>query len=162
MVVIQIIGLVAFFFLVFGFWAKSKNVILVMHLIANLIFVIHYFLLDAYMGSSVCAVVVISDFFLINKTDKKKLKRHGIIFSTIFLIVGMLNFSGYLSLIPVVGAIFAMYLLLKDDANELRLGMVFAALMWVVYGLAVKSYVVAITETILAISNAIAYNKYKK
>ncbi|MFA5603377.1 MAG: YgjV family protein [Bacilli bacterium] len=162
MVVIQLIGLVAFFFLLFGFWAKSKNTILVMHLIANLIYSVHYFLLDAYMGSAICVVVVISDFFLINKTDKKKIKRHGIIFSMFFLIVGMLNFTGYLSLIPVVGAIFTMYLLLKDDANEVRLGMVFASLMWIVYGLAVKSYVVAITESILSISNTIAYNKYKK
>ncbi|MDD2519199.1 MAG: YgjV family protein [Bacilli bacterium] len=162
MVVIQLIGIVAFVFLLIGFWSKSKNKILLMHLIANFIYSFHYFLLDAYMGSSVCAVMVVSDFFLLNKTDKKKLKRHGIIFSMIFLIVGMLNFTGYLSLMPVIGAIFAMYLLLKDDANEVRLGMVFASLMWSVYGLAVKSYVVATTETILAISNTVAYNKYKK
>lgn len=164
MLVIQLLGLIAFFFLLVGFWSKTKDQILVMHLLANSIYSIHYFLLKAYSGASVCILVVLSDLLLRNKTDKKALIRHGIVFSILFLISGMITYTnnGLLSLFPNIAAIFTMYLLSKEDANDVRLGMVFVSLMWSTYGFVVKSYVVGITEFILAISNTMAYIKYKK
>lgn len=159
---IQALGLIAFLILIIGFWAESKYTIIMMHLMANFLYAIHYFLLGAISGGCVCTLVVISDFFLRNKTDEKALKRHGIIFSLIFLMTGLITGTSVLSLIPVIAAIFTMYLLSKEDANEVRLGMVFVALMWSAYGFIVKSYVVFVTELIFAISNVNAYNKYKK
>ncbi len=162
MLIIQLLGLIAFIFLLVGFWADSKYKILIMHLIANFIYSIHYFMLGAYSGAGVCITVVISDFFLRNKTVKKSLICHGVIFSFLFLLIGMLTYTNVLSLIPNIAAIFTMYLLSKEDANEVRLGMIFVSLMWTIYGFVVGSYVVSITELILAISNTVAYNKYKK
>ncbi|MDD2434765.1 MAG: YgjV family protein [Bacilli bacterium] len=162
MLYIQLLGVLAFVFLLVGFWLKSKNGILMMHLLANAVFAVHYFLLGAISGGSICTVVVFSDFFLRNKKSDKEMKRHGIIFSILFLLVGLLTASNALTSIPIIAAIFTMYLLLKGEANDIRLGMVFVSLMWAFYAYTVGSYSVLITEVILAISNTFAYNKYKK
>ncbi len=133
-----------------------------MHMIANALYATNYFLLGATSGGSICVVVVVSDFLLCNKTKDKDITRHGIIFSIIFILVGLFVSNSIITSIPIIAAIFTMYLLLKGDANEIRLGIVFVSLMWAIYALTVKSYSVMVTEMILAISNTIAYNKYKE
>ena len=158
----QIVGILAFLMVILASFSSSKQKIVVTHLIANVFYSLHYFLLGAVSGGSVCLVVVVSDFLLKNDKSKKELKKHSFIFTFLFLLVGIITGTNILSLIPVITAIFTMYLLFKEDANEVRLGMVFVSLMWLLYGFIIKSYVICITEFILAISSMIAYNKYKK
>ncbi len=158
----QVVGFLAFLIVTLGFWADSKYKIIITHLIANLFYALHYFLLGAVSGGSICLVVVVSDFLLRKKKSKHDLRQHSLFFTIIFLLVAIITGTNFISLIPVIAAIFTMYLLLKDDANEVRLGMIFVSLMWLLYGLFIKSYIILITEFILALSSLLAYNKYKK
>lgn len=159
---IQLIGLFGFAFVILSFWFKEKKQIIFMQIIANVFLSIHYYLLGAMSGGLICLVTVIRNMFLYNKEDKKTIIFYGIIFSIIFILVGMLMYDGFVSLIPIIATIFYTYLLLKEDPNDIRLGNVLVSFMWMIYNLFVNSYIGIINEAILIITNAAAYQKFKK
>lgn len=162
MIWIQAIGLIGFAFVILSFWFKEKKQIIFMQIIANIFLSIHYYLLGAMSGGIICLITVIRNIFLYDKKDKKTIIFYGIIFSIIFIFVGMLMYNGFVSLIPTIATIFYTYLLLKDDPNDIRIGNVLVSIMWMIYNIFVSSYIGIINEAILAITNVAAFHKYKK
>lgn len=161
MIWIQLIGLIGFLFLLLSFWFKKKKQIIFMQIIANIFLSIHYWLLNAMSGSIICVFTVIRNICLYDKKDKKTIIFYGIIFTMIFTFIGMIMYDGLVSLIPTVATIFATYVLLKDDVNDIRLGNVLVSIMWIIYNFFVGSYIGIINETILTISNIAAFENYK-
>ncbi len=157
----QLIGLIGFTFLLVSFWFKQKKQIIFVQIIANGFLAIHYYMLNAMSGGIICLITVIRNIFLYDKKDKKTVVFYGIIFSMIYVLIGMIMYDGIVSLIPTIATIFFTYLLLKEDPNDIRLGTILVSIMWVVYNVFVDSYVGVINEVILIVSTFAAYQNCK-
>ena len=60
--IIQLIGWIAWFMLAISYYRKNTNRILAVQLIGNLLFCLHYFLLNAWSGLGICFLETIRDF----------------------------------------------------------------------------------------------------
>ena len=72
-IIIQIVGALAWLFLYLSYHRKTTNKILIFQIIANILFIIHYFCLGAYTGLAICFVEIIFDYLYYKTNDDKLL-----------------------------------------------------------------------------------------
>ncbi len=146
---IQFIGVLAFIVLVASYYRKDTNKILAFHLIASLLYIIHYFLLGAHTGVIICFYEFLRDSLYL-KTDLDKYVFIGSIPLCIFGTVMMYN--ALIDILPCISSIIDGYTLTKHK-KVVIIGAVISYSAWVIYNLNVGSYSGVITEGILALSN---------
>lgn len=161
-ILIQIIGILAWLFLVVSYYRKNTNKILVFQIIGTLLFCLHYFLLGAYSGLFICAFETIFDFGYY-KTDKDKYIYIASI--PIRIIGGLLTFEVFYDVLPIFASLIDGYSLTKRK-KLLVFGAVISYTLWVIYDICVMSISGAITDGIIVISNLCIllfnYNIFKK
>ncbi len=146
---IQLIGFIAWVFLLLSYYRKNTNKILVFQIIATILYCVHYYLLGAYSGLYICIFEVARDYLYYKSDIDEK-----IYFSTIpiYIIFGVISYKGIFDLLPIVSSLIDGYSLTKK-----RNGVIFFAIIsytsWVIYDLCVMSYSCALTDSIIAISN---------
>ena len=146
---IQLIGIVAWLFLVFSYYRKDTNRILVFQIVGTLLYCIHYFLLGAYSGLFICAFEIIFDFGYY-KTDKDKYIYIASI--PIRVIGGLLTFSRFIDILPITASLTDGYTLTKKK-KIVVIGAIISYTMWVIYDIYVMSISGAITDGIIVLSN---------
>ena len=72
---VQGLDIVAWLFILFSYYRKNTNKILVFQIIATSFFILHYYLLGAYSGVFICLLEEIRD-YLYYKTDKDKYRQY--------------------------------------------------------------------------------------
>ena len=161
-ILIQIIGILAWLFLVVSYYRKNTNKILVFQIIGTLLFCLHYFLLGAYSGLFICAFETIFDFGYY-KTDKDKYIYIASI--PIRIIGGLLTFEIFYDVLPILASLIDGYSLTKRK-KLLVFGAVISYTLWVIYDICVMSISGAITDGIIVLSNLsillFNYNIFKK
>ncbi len=146
---IQLLGFVAWLFLILSYHRQTTNKILIFQIISVLFYGLHYYLLKAYSGLAICLFEALIN-FLYYKTDKDKY----IFLATIplYLILGFLTFSTIINILPIIASLIDSYSLTKHK-NLLVIGSIISHLLWIIYDLFVMSYAGALTDTLLVISN---------
>ena len=148
-ILIQLIGVVAWIILVISYYKPNTNKILVYHLIASILYCIHYYLLSAYSGLFICILEVVRD-FLYYKTDLDKYIFYGLI--PIYIIYGILKFDNVLDLLPILSSMIDAYSLTKNK-KIILIGAIISYTLWFIYNISVMSVSGFITDLILALSN---------
>ena len=146
---VQFIGILAWLILVFSYYRKDTNAILVFHIISALLFSIHYFLLGAYSGLLICIYEVIRD-FLYYKTDKDNIIFLGSII--VYVLSLFFTYKTVLDILPFVASLTDGFFLTKKR-DIVILGSIFIYIIWFIYDMHALSYSGAITDGILIISN---------
>ena len=146
---VQLIGLIAWLILVFSYYRKNTDKILVFHIIACIFYCIHYFLLGAYSGLIICAFEAFFD-FLYYKTDKDKYIY--MVSVPIRIISGIWTFTLWIDILPILASLIDGYTLTMKKKNVVFWAIISYTL-WVIYDLFVGSYSGAITSGILVLSN---------
>lgn len=146
---IQILGLLAWLFLVLSYYRKNTNKILVFQIIGTLLYCIHYFLLGGYSGLFICAFETIFDYGYY-KTDKDEYIY--IISVPIRIIGGLLTFRGVMDLLPIIASLTDGYTLTKKK-KIVVIGAIISYTLWVIYDIYVMSISGAITDGIIVLSN---------
>lgn len=157
---IQLIGLLAWLILFSSYYRKDTNKILLFHIIAMLIYSIHYFLLEAYSGLFICIVELICD-FLYYKTDKDN---YIYIISIPFRILGgIISYKVIIDILPVISSLIDGYSLTKKKEKVVSFAII-SFVLWIIYDLSVGSWSCAITDALVVISNIsiIIYTKKTK
>ena len=134
-ILIQMIGILAWLFLVVSYYRKNTNKILVFQIIGTLLFCLHYFLLGAYSGLFICAFETIFDFGYY-KTDKDKYIYIASI--PIRIIGGLLTFEVFYDVLPIFASLIDGYSLTKRK-KLLVFGAVISYTLWVIDGIIVIS-----------------------
>lgn len=146
---IQLIGLVAWGLLVYSYYKREENHIILFQVIATVLYCVHYYLLGAYSGLFVCMFEVVRD-YLYYKSDADN---YIFAFSIpIYIVYGYLTFGKYYDLFPIFASVVDGFTLIKKR-KIIVAGAIVSYTLWVLYDLFVGSYSCLITDGIVVISN---------
>lgn len=161
-ILIQLIGLLAWLFLVFSYYRKNTNKILVFQIIGTLLYCLHYFLLGAYSGLFICLFETLFDYGYY-KTDKDKYIYIASV--PIRILGGVFTFNTIYDVLPILASLTDGYTLTKKK-KIVVIGAVISYTLWVIYDICVMSISGAITDGIIVLSNLsiliFGYNIIKK
>ena len=146
---VQLIGFIGLLVLAYSYYHKDTNHILLFHIIAAILFCVHYFLLGAYSGLLICVYELIRDYSYY-KTDAD-----NYIFIGSILVYGVsayLTFTTVLDLFPYIASLMDGYFLTKKRTIVV-IGAIITYTLWLIYDLYAKSYSGAITDAVIIISN---------
>lgn len=155
---VQFIGLIAFYFLVSSNFKKSKKRIIASQMIANFFFSVHYLFLDAYSGALTSFVIMIRNLCFY---EIKKPKYLAIPFCLIFIILGIFTFKEWYSILPIIGACILTLSATKTKKVLIKGGIVNASC-WLVFNIFSKSYAGMLTESVFIVTSVIALTKIKR
>jgi len=139
---IQAIGAIALVFVFLAWNAKKRKNIFILQSINLVLFIIHYWLLAAFAGAVMCAVVLGRNFVFSQKGEKEWASRPIWLYVFTILSVWILGISwnGWITILPVVAVIISMYAMWKDNPAEIRWFMFISCLVWIPYTIIVQSW----------------------
>lgn len=148
-IIIQIVGALAWLFLYLSYHRKTTNKILIFQIIANILFIIHYFCLGAYTGLAICFVEIIFDYLYYKTNDDKLLFKVSV---PLRILCGVLTYGGPIDILPIVASINDGYALTFRKKKLVR-GAITTYVLWFIYDLSTLSISGAITDAIIVITN---------
>ena len=146
---VQGIDFLGWVMLIFSYYRRNANGILLFQIMATILFVVHYYLLGAYIGVFVCLFEVFRD-YLYYKLDKDRL-----VFCLLIpmqVLVLFFSYRNLCDLLPIVSSLIDGYTL-TFERKVIVLGGIFSYLLWIIYDLSVGSYVGVVMDLILVFSN---------
>jgi hypothetical protein len=161
-ILIQSIGFIGLFFNVISFQQKKRDGILLLMLVGQAAFLIHFILLGAWtaVGMNFVGVARTLVFRLRDQKNWAEWKYWPIIFMFLFLIAGLLAQESWLGALPVVAMFIDTMGLWMKDARKLRLISLFPHPLWFVYNLIKGSWAGVICEIFVFLSIIIAVIRY--
>lgn len=151
-IIIQLLGIFAWLIDVTSYWFESKKQIILTQIIADLFFIFHYFLLGASVGCATCTISLVIDvcFYFIKTKNQEKLLYN--VFIPIYLIIGIFVANSFVELFPILASITYCYTLTMS-AEYVIVGGIIDASYWIIYNIISGSYVGAVTDLIVIVSN---------
>lgn len=146
---IQLIGILAWLFLIASYYREDTNKILIFQIIGTALYCLHYYLLGGYSGLFICLFEVARD-YLYYKTDWDDYIFYGSI--PIYIINGIITFTGWYDILPAFSSFLDGYTLTKKK-KIVVFGAVISYTSWVIYDLCIMSYSGALTDGLVALSN---------
>ena len=156
----QIFGWASTFCSVITYIFRSRRAILSAKVSADLTSVIHYFLLGAFTGGLMCAINVVRDILYYHRDSK--ITSHilcPITFIALNLLSCAFSWLGWVSLLPAVGSSIGVIGLRMRNPVHIRIIMVFAIALWLIYGILIGSVPTVISNTFTLISLSIGLTR---
>ena len=163
-VLIQVIGAIAFVALVVSYYQKEKKSILFMHIVAYIMFTLHYYLLSGVTGAicNAIALVALLAIYFIEKFKWKNKNLVSCIFIILICIINIVTFQNVFSIFPMIASSIVIISFLMNNEDYIRgIGLI-SAVCWLIYGVAYKSYISIGFEVFTIIGTFIAFVKNTK
>jgi len=160
----QIFGAAALVFELARFQLRTRAKIIAANIFANSLWLVSYFLLDAFTGAILVFVSIVRDIcFYLTVKKSRKWKNMIIIFAAVVAIFATVFWWQDARSLLVLGGFLTMSLSLYQEKpqNERRLGIA-QSIFWLLYNLTVLSIFGVITEIISLISTSIAIWRFAK
>lgn len=141
---------------------KTKKQILLTIVISNILFVISYILLGAYVGALTCgitAVEIVINTILENK-GKKTPKALIIVYLLISISIGILTWGNIVDLLPIIASILFIPTLIQAKERYVRLLILGNLIAWGSYDVIVRAYSAAISDLFVITSTVTAIYRY--
>lgn len=155
----QLLGLFYALFLFFSILGKNTKQILLMQTISFLFKSFHYYLLGGISGFVTSFISMLRNIVFYRIKENYILT---IIFILIYLIIGIVTYNSFYSLLPVIATIVYTLIINYDNPKYLRLGMLFTSITWLIYNIYIISYSGIIIQIIMIITNIFAIIKLDK
>lgn len=161
-IVVQIIVLIAQLYI-----ATNENIkhIFVARFIYTALYMVLYFVTGDLTTALTYVLNTIRSAIYIERQELYKYKWHFIIpitFIVVQIVVGLLTMKNYWQLLSIFnGCYFAYYLWFYRTTQKLRLGNIIGDLLWLIYNVISRLWIVAAGRVIIISMNAISYNKHK-
>ena len=167
MVLIQIIGAIGILIKIISIEQKEKKDILSYQGVAFIIISLQYYLLGAYTPASLNASTSLRSFIFYNYSKNNKAIPIFWLFIFLFitLLLGVITWSGFLGLIPVINTTMYVVSSWLKDAKWLRVFYVIAALLFMCYNFNVGAYAMLVGnlfEVITGTHSIFRFDKRKK
>lgn len=160
-ILIQVIGAFGLLMMVLSFQQKTQKRILLVQLMGNLIFTVHFFLLGAYVGS---LINFISAFraAIYSQSDKKWATSPlwAVLFICTFIGTGILTWENIFSILPITGAIITTFSLRIKNPKLVRFITFPTVPMWLTYNIVNGSIPGMISDTFTMTSIIVAIFRY--
>ncbi len=148
-IIVQTIGIVAWLFLLISYYRKNTHNILGFQIIGNILFCLHYFLLNAYSGLFICACDMIFN------TGFYKLKNSKLIYLCsvpIRIFGGLLCYKSLIDILPIIASLIEGYSFTKEKKFVVLIAII-VYVIWLIYDSSIFSLSGLITDCIIIISN---------
>ncbi len=159
----QIIGFTAFVISLIAYHRDKKEKIFKTMVLANLLDILHYFLLGAYSGCLTKLIALVRNRIIIVKEKSKKLnsKTVLIILLIIYLISAIITYENIYSVVPILSAIIYLYFAWNADTLKVKKVAFYCYFLWLLYNICVLSISGVISNCVSIISTFIAIYKHK-
>ncbi len=147
--IIQLIGFIAWLFLVISYWRKKVNEVLLFQVISCALFALQYYLLGAMSGLYIVLFEMVRDFSYYKSDNDRKLFYYSI---PLYISIAVLNFNGIISVLPSIASMIDGFSL-TGKKNLIIVGGILSYLIWFIYDLAYGSYAGTLSSLILCCSN---------
>ena len=160
----QIVGIIAIIFWVFSIQNKKQYKILFFQFLANFTYIIQYVMLNALGAASMNFISAIRSFIFYRKRKNNQdiSKNYLIFFIVLIVLLGIITYQNYLSLIPIIITIFYTISVYLKDAKWIRVTILVAAVVWIYYNYSVGAYICIIGNIFEIISGIVALYRFSK
>jgi hypothetical protein len=152
-IIIQLLNILAWGLLIISYYRENKKQILFFHILATILYSLHYYFLGAYSGLYICIFEIVRDYmYFITDDDKDKY-----IFLCSLPVYGVLvayMYKNLYDLFPIISCALAGWSLSKTR-NVIIACAVIEYTLWVIYDITVKSYTGAFTDGTIVLANLI-------
>jgi len=158
----QILSFIAMLVNMVAVQLKTKKQILLTIVASNLLFIISYILLGAYVGAITCGIVAIE--IIINTILEDKGKKTPIYLIIVYLIIsiliGIFTFGSLVDLLPIIASILFIFTLVQSKESSVRLLILGNLISWVIYDMFVKAYLAGASDSFVILSTIAAIIRY--
>ena len=160
LIIYQIFGTIATILSIVAFLCKNKKKLLKVQLLANLLYSIQYWIMNAMSASFVTLIAIFRSLFFTNENNKK-IKIATLV--TAAIIAGIFSFNGtHLSIIPIFCSIVCIFGASIKNVRYYKLVYGACSAIWLYYNICVGAYVIIIANICEIISAIIGYYRYEK
>lgn len=159
----QILALAAYLLLGFGLRKEKKIELLQYSTIYQGLMLVHYLLLNGYLGMISCVVGIIRNFVFINNEHKHKENSRSIliIFCIITLSLTGVFFNDFVDIFPCILTIVGIFIYWCTDMKVIRIGNIGVSICYIIYAISLNSWFSIVCEGYLIVSTIIGYIKYE-
>ena len=150
-ILIQGIGFLALFFVIFSFQKQKRVPLLLIMFVGLLLFVIHFYLLNAYTGA-IMNLIEAGIVFVSFKKETSAWAKHNFwiyIFVCLYILAGMLTLKTASDVLPIAAQIFGGIAVWQNNPRSIRFLMLIPRPLWFIYNLFVGSYAGMIAEVFI-------------
>lgn len=163
-ILVNTIGLFAIITWVLSIQNKNKTGILIYQLVANILYFIQYYLLNAY---SACLMDFTSGirclfFYLEEKKHGKISNLSFLFFILLIIVIGMFTYNGIISLLPIIISLIYMYSIWQNNLNITRYLFIITAIIWIYYNMSVGAYINIIGNIFEILSGIISIIRFRR
>lgn len=163
-IIAQTFGLLTAVCCFIGPYFKKKWQMLVIYIIANLFSIANLFFLgeigSAIITNLIAIVQMIFSFWHIQKNTNISLWEN-VIFSIMYITLGMVGYTKFIDILPIIGAEFLMISIFQKDEQKTRLYCLYNSIVWIIYCVLIGSSAV-VAQLVSFCSVASALFKYRK
>jgi hypothetical protein len=162
-IIVQSIGIIGFLLVVISFQIDNRKWILYLLLVANLMFCIHFYLLDSLTGSVINLIGMLRAYIFNQRTEKKWMDNQAFMymFITTLVIVGTITWEGIFSFFPTTASIIQTVALWMKSTTKIRIICLIASPLWLIYNIHSSSIAGILTETFSSASIIIAIIRFE-
>lgn len=161
-IVIQGIGLLALLFVIISFQKNKRSTILILINIAQLLFTLHFVLLQAWVGASMNALAAIRTFIFYKKEVINWLDSQVWLYIFVILtwLLGIIFWTNIFSVLPVLAMTVDAIAVWNKNTSKIRGLMLIPRPLFLIYNFTVGSYAGIITEIVVLFSILIGIFRY--
>lgn len=158
----QILSFIAMVINMIAVQLQTKKQILLTIVVSNLLFIVSYILLKAYIGALTCGIVAIE--IIINTILEGKGERTPkpliVLYLIVSILLGIISFGNFIDLLPIIASILFIFTLIQFKEKYVRLLILGNLASWVIYDFLVKAYLAGISDLFIISSTIIAIIRY--
>lgn len=161
-IVAQILSLMGMLSNIVALQLKTKRQILITILIGNILFLISYILLEAYIGSIICGFNAMIVFInsLLEEKGKSTPKPIIVIYIIIAIAFGITFFDKVIDMLPIIASILLILSLMQNKEKNIRLLLLIGFILWLIYDFYFLAYMACISDLFTIISSFVAIYRY--
>ena len=147
-IIAQVIGFVAMTIFVFSFQQKTRKGILMLQLVSEIFWVLHYGLIGAYTGMALNILGVVRCYVYASRETKKWADKKYIpaLFFAASIVTGILSWESAASLLPMAAVCMTSFVLWSKKADVVRALSYPGCVCWLIFNFISGSYAGVLTE----------------
>lgn len=163
-VLINIIGILAIITWILSIQNKDKKGILIYQIVANILYFIQYYLLNAYSACLMNFITAVRclKFYLEEKKYDKVSNNSFMFFTILIIIIGIFTYNGILSLLPIIASLIYMYSVWQNNLNTTRYLFIVAAFIWFYYNFSIGAYINVVGNIFEIVSGIISIIRFRR
>lgn len=163
-VLASIIGILAIITWILSIQNKDKKGILIYQVVANILYFIQYYLLNAYSAYLINFITAFRclGFYLEEKKYDRVSNNSFLFFTILIIIIGIFTYNGILSLLPIITGLIYMYSVWQNNLNTTRYLFIIAAFIWLYFNLSVGAYINIVGNIFEIISGIVSIIRFRR